>query len=680
MDAPQSKEDRKPLKINIDLNVLNHLGIGLYSNTPAVLTEIVANAWDADALKVVINIAPLKDQITIHDNGCGMSYEELQEKFLTVGYARRDKGNAITPQGRQCMGRKGIGKLAMFSLANTIRLVSRTPDGELNGFIVDVEDLKDKIKIGNEYLPIPITDFEEHELISHGTIITLQELNKQVNKTEGYLRKRIARRFSVLGSGYNFEVILNGVPVTLRDRGFYSDIQFLWTFGEYPTELPELCTNLDKKYHYHFAGDLSSGNQVNGFIASVVTPEQLRRDKDNNNTITLLANGRIFEEDIQKRIDDSRVFNSYLVGELQANHLDANELPDIAVSSRQGVQENDLRFKEFIAYIQTRLNEIAKMWDDWRRELGAKQISTEYPAIQEWLNGLDKAVKPLASRLIGKTNTFRFTGNPDEQLRQKHEVLKAQIVAFEKLQVQKNIASIDSIDIEKNVSDFREVIVSIEDIEASMYHDIVRQRLAVIKKLDAHQQDAVKERVVQDHIYEHLWLVDSSWEYKQQPTDFELRLSEYLKQECPDSEEGARLDIGYRTTAGRYVVLELKRPGLKVNIDNLISQGEKYSLSLRRYFHENPGSCPTPGIMPSIDIVFIVDKRPAVPEFSADYTNKKLDNLNAKITTYKDLVKQSTDAYEDFLKASKRVDRVRNIMISLDKVENGEDQVTETTQ
>lgn len=664
---------RKPLKINIDLNVLNHLGIGLYSNTPAVLTEIVANAWDADAAQVRIDIIPAEDSIVIYDDGCGMSYEELQDKFLTVGYARREKGGAITDKGRQCMGRKGIGKLAMFSLANDLRLVSRRSSGELNGFSVNVQDLKKKIEDGVEYEPALIEKFLPHEIVSNGTVITLTNLNKQVNKTESYLRKRIARRFSVLSDGYGFEVIINGRAVTLRDRGFYSDVQFLWTFGDYQKDLESLCDNRVKSYH--FDGILSSGEKINGFIASVVTPEQLRRDKDNNNTITLLANGRIFEEDIQKRIDDSKVFNSYLVGELQADHLDDNSLPDIAVSSRQGVQENDIRFKEFIGYIKTRLNEIARMWDDWRREIGAREISEEYPAIQEWLANLDKGVRPLATRLIGKTNTFRFTGDPGEQLLQKHEVLKAQIVAFEKLQVQKNIASIDSIDIEKNVADFRNVIVSIEDIEASMYHDIVRQRLAVIRKLDEHQQDEVKEQVVQKHIYEHLWLVDSSWEYKQEPTDFELRLTEYLRKECPDSEEGARLDIGYRTTAGRYVVLELKRPGLRVNIDALIAQGEKYSMSLRRYFHENPGSSPVKGSIPSIDIVFVIDKRPTLAEFNVDYYNKKLDNLNAKITTYKDLIKQSTDAYEDFLKASKRVDRVRNIMIGLEKVEAAAPQI-----
>ena len=39
-------------EIKIDLNVLNHLGMSLYSNTPAVLTEIISNAWDADAQNV----------------------------------------------------------------------------------------------------------------------------------------------------------------------------------------------------------------------------------------------------------------------------------------------------------------------------------------------------------------------------------------------------------------------------------------------------------------------------------------------------------------------------------------------------------------------------------------------------------------------------------------------------
>ena len=43
-------------QMSINLQVLNHLGLNLYSNTSAVLSEVVANAWDADAKEVLIEI------------------------------------------------------------------------------------------------------------------------------------------------------------------------------------------------------------------------------------------------------------------------------------------------------------------------------------------------------------------------------------------------------------------------------------------------------------------------------------------------------------------------------------------------------------------------------------------------------------------------------------------------
>ena len=38
-----------PYTMTISLNVLHHLGIGLYSNIPTVMSEVVANAGDPDA-------------------------------------------------------------------------------------------------------------------------------------------------------------------------------------------------------------------------------------------------------------------------------------------------------------------------------------------------------------------------------------------------------------------------------------------------------------------------------------------------------------------------------------------------------------------------------------------------------------------------------------------------------
>ncbi len=106
--------------LDIDLNVLNHLGLNLYSNVPAVLAELIANAWDADASRVNVSVKEQSEgkRISIQDNGCGMNDADLREKFLTVGYQRRSPGSGDqTPgKGRPVMGRKGIGKLSVLSI------------------------------------------------------------------------------------------------------------------------------------------------------------------------------------------------------------------------------------------------------------------------------------------------------------------------------------------------------------------------------------------------------------------------------------------------------------------------------------------------------------------------------------------------------------------------------------
>lgn len=112
-----------PYVMTLDLNVLKHLGINLYSNVAAVLTETVANSWDADAEHVDIKIDVKRGIIIIEDDGIGMSVADMNEKYLKVGYCRRnEKGQAVTKKGRAVMGRKGLGKLSLFSIANIVEV------------------------------------------------------------------------------------------------------------------------------------------------------------------------------------------------------------------------------------------------------------------------------------------------------------------------------------------------------------------------------------------------------------------------------------------------------------------------------------------------------------------------------------------------------------------------------
>ncbi len=181
-------------ELKLDLRVLDHLGMGLYSNAAAVLSEAVANTWDADAKLVEIDIGP--EVITIEDNGVGMDLDAINNRFLSVGYNKRATEGEKSKNGRPFMGRKGIGKLALFSIAGTIEVHTRRANGERHAFKMVTKDIRTAVKAGKKYHPLPISFAGP----KRGTRIVLSELTKKrTGASVAALRKRIARRFSIIG-------------------------------------------------------------------------------------------------------------------------------------------------------------------------------------------------------------------------------------------------------------------------------------------------------------------------------------------------------------------------------------------------------------------------------------------------------------------------------------------------
>lgn len=143
--------DKRELVMSISLNALEHLGINLYSNIPAVLSEVVANAWDADAENVKVTVEKGAQSITIEDDGIGMDRDGVIDRFLTVGFKRRDQLGPLTPAGRHPMGRKGIGKLSIFSIAQVAEVYTMQGQ-DRTAFKMDREVIKEAIK-GNAQKP-----------------------------------------------------------------------------------------------------------------------------------------------------------------------------------------------------------------------------------------------------------------------------------------------------------------------------------------------------------------------------------------------------------------------------------------------------------------------------------------------------------------------------------------------
>ncbi len=237
--AESSMATNNKYKMTVGLNVLDHLGINLYSNIAAVLTEAVANAWDADAEKVEISVDLDQKFIEIKDDGIGMSIEDMNNKYLRVGYRRREEDQLTgskTTKGRLVMGRKGLGKLSLFSIAKTIEIHSAR-NGETHGFRMTTTGIRKSVEDKKHfYSPDPLP--AEELKITNGTLILLKDIKRQrLGRGVTAWRKQLARRFSVFGEAHGFKILINGEPISTADRGDLPVVQFLWSFGDKEPDL-----------------------------------------------------------------------------------------------------------------------------------------------------------------------------------------------------------------------------------------------------------------------------------------------------------------------------------------------------------------------------------------------------------------------------------------------------------
>ena len=327
-------------QMSINLQVLNHLGLNLYSNTSAVLSEVVANAWDADATEVNIQIDG--NNITITDNGNGMNLSDINNKYLTVGYQKRSESGESPVFHRAVMGRKGIGKLSLFSIANIVEVYSKK-GGELNGFKIDTNSLKEAIKNNDTYYPVELTA-NDIEFNGNGTKIVLSDLKKKRTATLAtHLRQRLARRFAVIGTKNNFKVSINGEEISISDRNYLSKAQCVWMFlpengaDDYREDLKSQTKSEKIKLIKELPSTVTVGEnsyRITGWIATCSEPKELD-DDENLNRIVIMVRGKMAKEDIFSEIGTTALYSKYVFGELSADFLDLDDEADITTSSRQ---------------------------------------------------------------------------------------------------------------------------------------------------------------------------------------------------------------------------------------------------------------------------------------------------------------------------------------------------------
>jgi hypothetical protein len=113
--------NQSPFELRFDPQTIRHLGLRMYATLAPALAEIISNSYDADASNVVVSLIEDKGhpkEIRIKDDGEGLSYDGINNKFLVIGRNRRDyEGDEPSAKYKRLpTGKKGLGKLALFSL------------------------------------------------------------------------------------------------------------------------------------------------------------------------------------------------------------------------------------------------------------------------------------------------------------------------------------------------------------------------------------------------------------------------------------------------------------------------------------------------------------------------------------------------------------------------------------
>ena len=210
------------------------LGSELISNDAVAVIELVKNAYDAEANRVLINfvgpLLPGHGRIDIFDDGIGMSLDVVRGAWMEPATPGKRQKTSSGPKGRRVLGEKGIGRFAAMRLASELELITRArgSDKEVYG-IFDWTQFEDEQKYLDEILIL--TEERKPEIIrsdvgldatwpkhevpvecppsEHGTLLRMSNL-AQIWDVERFrlIQRSLSRLISPFKENKDFSVFL----------------------------------------------------------------------------------------------------------------------------------------------------------------------------------------------------------------------------------------------------------------------------------------------------------------------------------------------------------------------------------------------------------------------------------------------------------------------------------------
>jgi hypothetical protein len=559
-------------------NTIKHLGVQMYAGRPVpAIAELISNAWDADATKVDVQLplnapwdpANRQQIIEVADNGNGMTWEMVRDAYLDVGRDRREADNTDkSPGGRPLQGRKGIGKLAGFGIANTLEVQtvhkkrdSSVGERTLIWFKLDLAKLK-KISHGPAKVEVifagPVSKAPTGARKLHGTTVTLGSLHQRKALNRDRFHHSMAERFVFIGP--RFRVRINRKAL----RAEAIDIQWRWPKQGWAKDSVPGCGPVE--YWIGF------------------TPVPRKQNEGELSGILIYTRGKISQEATTFEISGGVTGQHglrYMVGMVRAEWLDVGVSgPDFIATPRDSIAWESPQGTAFKEWGQRLVRKYLNEWAKRRTKLREKQIKKIKPEIIARIGRLSPAYKEVALGFLDKFKSIEM--EPDEF----EEILSWFLDALENATLRSILQKLRSSNI-KDLQELDDLLSKMEVRTAVTLLQIIESNLAAIETLERmHRSDAKERGVLSKHLENNAWLIDPTWMLNKT----EARVSTWIKDKFKLPAKKAagdsdRVDFFCVGIGGTLHIVEIKRGAYIAKSEDLL-QAEKYRVYVLERFGE----------------------------------------------------------------------------------------------
>lgn len=507
------------------------------------------------------------------------------------------------------MGKKGIGKLAAFSLGDEYTVYTKTDtDSDWTHFSLHYEDMlrsenQKDYRVSVDYLSSLPENIRKIEDTDHGFIVVIHELRKTPANNREYLQRQLSRRFYLHSSDIKFDITINGEQVALTGQYLYEKTVCANYVGYSQNEIKEqFKKTYSDEYFMQYAptgqsqidqrtiDELVDKHHVRGWIGAMNKP----RTKDNLElgAIVVYINGKIADEDFLKNSNDSQIGNQYILGEIFADYLNQGDEEPIT-SSRQGLDETDEQVGKLLDLAKAMRSKAISQWNGLKEEKAKNELpdairnNSKY---KTWYSKLSPEKKAFHNRLLRTFNVNRdFDGTEGDE--ETASLMNSFIMMTEGAETRRLGRQLQEIsptsgNLFRLLGTYFGEIASVEKLQQAQ---VISDRLAAIYKLQDIMSDPTKiERIFKEHLLANPWLLNPYWS-RSTRTKQEISITAehfvklYDTKKKNDEYKKRYIDIYVEVAEEEYpIVVELKKnePTGHANVD--AAQLERQILEYRR--------------------------------------------------------------------------------------------------